>query len=90
MLREARLGKFDELLVYRLDRLGLETRLILNAVADLEKLGVKVRSMTEPFDASSLSGKLMMELLSSFAAHEHGVIRARSVAGTDRVAATGA
>jgi DNA invertase Pin-like site-specific DNA recombinase len=33
-----------------LHRLGRETRLILNAVADLEKLGVRVRSMTEEFD----------------------------------------
>src|SRR5580658_1227461 len=32
MLRDARLKKFDQLLVYRLDRLGRDTRLILNAV----------------------------------------------------------
>ena len=47
ILKDARLGRFDQLLVYRLDRLGRETRLILNAVAELEKLGVRVRSMTE-------------------------------------------
>jgi site-specific DNA recombinase len=33
ILKDARNGKFDQLLVYRLDRLGRETRLILNAVA---------------------------------------------------------
>ena len=44
ILRDAQLGKFDQLLVYKLDRLGRETRLILNAVAELEKLGVRVRS----------------------------------------------
>ena len=90
ILRDARLGKFDQLLVYRLDRLGRETRLILNAVADLEKLGVRVRSMTEDFDASSATGKLMLTMLSGFAAHEHAVIRERSLAGTNRVAASGA
>jgi len=47
ILWDARNGRFDQLLVYKLDRLGRETRLILNAVADLEKLGVRVRSMTE-------------------------------------------
>src|ERR1035438_9064568 len=31
ILSDARLGKFDQLLVYRLDRLGRDTRLILNA-----------------------------------------------------------
>jgi site-specific DNA recombinase len=90
ILRDARLGKFDQLLVYKLDRLGRETRLILNAVYDLEKLGVRVRSMTEDFDASSATGKLMLTMLSGFAAHEHAVIRERSLAGTNRVAATGA
>jgi len=90
ILREARLGKFDQLLVYKLDRLGRETRLILNAVADLEKLGVRVRSMTEEFDASSATGKLMLTMLSGFAAHEREVIRERSVAGTNRVAESGA
>ena len=53
LLKDARLGKFDQLLIYRLDRLGRDTRLILNAVADLEKLGVRVRSMTEEFDTAT-------------------------------------
>jgi site-specific DNA recombinase len=44
VLKDARLGKFNQLLIYKLDRLGRETRLILNAVAELEKLGVRVRS----------------------------------------------
>ena len=53
ILLDAKLGKFDQLLVYKLDRLGRDTRLILNAVADLEKLGVRVRSMTEEFDTGT-------------------------------------
>ncbi len=90
ILREAQLGKFDQLLIYKLDRLGRETRLILNAVAELEKLGVRVRSITEEFDASSPTGKLMLTMLSGFASHEREVIRERSVAGTNRVAGSGA
>src|SRR5581483_6677860 len=56
-LRDARLGKFDQLLVYRLDRLGRDTRIILDAVNDLEKLGIRVKSMTEEFDAAAATGK---------------------------------
>src|ERR1700722_4306805 len=56
VLKDARLGKFDQLLIFRLDRLGRDTRLILNAVAELEKLGVRVRSMTEEFDTASATG----------------------------------
>src|SRR5260370_35237865 len=71
ILREARRAKFDQLLVYKLDRLGRETRLILNAVADLEKLGVRVRSMTEEFDASRPTGQLLLPSRSGFASREH-------------------
>src|SRR5580698_8041998 len=89
ILLDAKLGKFDQLLIYKLDRLGRETRLILNAVAELEKLGVRVRSMTEEFDTGSSTGRLMLTLLSGFAAHERDTIRERSAAGTLRVAQAG-
>jgi site-specific DNA recombinase len=89
ILRDARLGRFDQLLVFKLDRLGRETRLILNAVAELEKHGVRVRSMTEEFDTGTASGRLMLTMLSGFASHEREVIRERSVAGTNRVAEAG-
>ena len=90
LLEDARNHKFDQLLVYKLDRLGRETRLILNAVAELEKLGVRVRSMTEEFDTATATGRLMLTMLSGFAAHEREVIRERSVEGTNRLAAAGA
>ena len=90
ILRDARLGKFNQLLAYRLDRLGRNTFLIWKAVEDLEKLGVRVRSMTEEFDTGTSTGRLMLTMLSGFASHERDVIRERSVDGTNRVAAAGA
>jgi site-specific DNA recombinase len=90
LLDDARRGKFDQLLVYKLDRLGRETLLILKAVDELKKLGVRVRSMTEEFDSATAAGNLMLTLLSGFAAHEREVIRERSVAGTNRLAEAGA
>src|SRR4029079_7217307 len=90
LLEAARQHKFDQLLVYKLDRLGRDTRLILNAVAELEKHGVRVRSMTEEFDTATATGRLMLTMLSGFAAHERELIRERSVAGTNRLAEAGA
>lgn len=89
MLEDARLHKFDQLLVFKLDRLGRDTRLILNVVAELEKHGVRVRSMTEEFDTATATGRLMLTMLSGFAAHERELIRERSVAGTNRLAESG-
>src|ERR1043165_8283062 len=90
VLEAARHGKFDQLLVFKLDRLGRETRLILNAVAELEKYGVRIRSMTEEFDTATATGRLMLTMLSGFAAHERELIRERSVLGTNRIAEAGA
>ncbi len=90
ILHDARLGRFDQLLIYRLDRLGRNARLILNLVDELEKVGVRVRSMTEEFDTGTPTGRLMLTMLSGFASHERDVIRERSLAGTNRVAEAGA
>ena len=64
MLEDARRGKFDQLLVFKLDRLGRDTTLILNAVKTLKDYGVRVRSMTEEFDSATPSGYLMLTMLS--------------------------
>ena len=90
ILQAARRGEFNQLLIYKLDRLGRDTRLILNAVAELEKHGVRVRSMTEESDTATATGRLMLTMLSGFAAHERDQIRERSMAGTDRLARAGA
>jgi site-specific DNA recombinase len=89
LLNDAKLKRFDQVLVYKLDRLGRDTRLTLNAVAELEKFGVRVRSMTEEFDSLTPTGRLMMTLLSGFAAHEREVFRERSTAGVNRLAEAG-
>ena len=90
LLQDARNGKFSQLLIFKLDRLGRETRLILDAEAELRKLSVRVRSMTEEFDTGSPTGQLMLTMLSGFATHEREVIRERSVLGTNRLAEAGA
>jgi DNA invertase Pin-like site-specific DNA recombinase len=86
LLEDAQLHKFDQLLIFKLDRLGRDTRLILNTVDELEKHGVRVRSMTEEFDTATSTGRLMLTFLSGFAAHERELIRERSMAGSNRLA----
>src|SRR5579871_4045260 len=86
ILPDARLHRFDQLLVYRLDRLGRDTRLTLQAVAELEQCGVRVKSLTEDFDTATANRRSMLTLLSGFAAHEREVSRERSLAGSQRVA----
>jgi site-specific DNA recombinase len=70
LLQDARAKRFDQVLLFKLDRLGRDTRHTLNAVAELEQCGVRVRSMTEEFDTNTAAGRLVLTLLSGFAAHE--------------------
>lgn len=56
LLRDARLKKFDRLVVYKLNRLGRETGLILEAIEELKRCGIRVESITESLDNETSSG----------------------------------
>lgn len=90
LLKDARGKRFNSVLIYRLDRLGRDPRLILNAVKELEDLGVEVKSMTEPFDTSSPSGRFLLTILSGVAGLERDTIIQRCVEGINRLAREGA
>jgi len=89
LLRDAKAGKFKLLLIFKLDRLGRSTRVILNAVHDLDSLGVLVRSMTEPFDTSNPSGKFLLTILAGVADLERSNILQRMDMGAMRAAKEG-
>lgn len=90
LLGDAKAKKFDAVLIYKLDRLGREPRLILNAVKELEDLGVEVRSMTEPFDTSTPAGRFLLTILSGVAGLERENILQRSAEGINRLVREGA
>lgn len=89
LLQDAKEQLFETVLIYKLDRLGRSARIILNAVHDLETLGVKVRSMTEPFDTGDASGRFLLTILAGVADLERENILARMSAGADRAAREG-
>jgi len=67
LLQDADKGLFDTVLVFKLDRLGRTARNVLNAIAELEAKGLKVKSLTEPFDTETPTGRLMVTMLAGFA-----------------------
>jgi len=48
----------------------------------MQRLQIPVVSLTEPFDTSTSAGRLMLNMLASFADFEHDVIVERAVSGT--------
>jgi site-specific DNA recombinase len=90
LLADAAEKRFDTVLLYRLDRIGRDPRLILNAVHEIESLGIQVRSMNEPFDSTTPAGRFMLTTLSGMAGYDRETILERMAAGTDRVIREGA
>ena len=89
LLEDAKEGEFETVLVYRLDRFGRSLLGIVDAHDRLEVLKVALRSTTEPIDTSSLSGRLIFQMLASFAEYERGTIRERTQAGLHRALRNG-
>lgn len=89
LLEDAKAGRFELLLIYRLDRLGRSARIILNAVYDLEQHGVKIRSMTEPFDTGDPNGRFLLTILAGVADLERETILERMWLGANRAARKG-
>jgi site-specific DNA recombinase len=84
LLEDAKEGKFEAVLVYKLDRLGRTLLVIVDAHDRLQEAGVALRSATEPIDTSNPSGRLIFQMLASFAEYERGTIRERTQAGQRR------
>src|SRR5215207_944298 len=84
LLEDARAEKFETLLVYRLDRLGRSLLVIVDAHDRLQATGASLRSATEPIDTSNPSGRLIFQMLASFAEYERQTIGERTRAGLHR------
>src|SRR5215204_4136288 len=84
LLEDARVSKFDTVLVYRIDRLGRSLLVIVDAHDRLQVAGSSLRSATEPIDTSNPSGRLIFQMLASFAEYERETIGERTRAGLHR------
>lgn len=73
----------DVLVVWKLDRLGRNTRNLLLLVEELEERGVKLHSLTEGIDTSGPMGKAMLTVISAFAQLERDTLVERTMAGLE-------
>ncbi|MDF2502780.1 recombinase family protein [Clostridium sp.] len=89
LIEDAKNKEFDTLLVYKLDRLGRSARITLNSIYELEGYGLKIKSMTEPFDTSNPSGRFMITMLAGVADLERETILERMWIGANRAAREG-
>jgi len=81
MMKLAKARKVDAVVVWKLDRFGRSLRHLVNALAELEALGVAFISLRDSIDLSTPQGKLMFAVIGAMAEFERGLIRERVVAG---------
>ena len=84
LLEDAKAGKFDTVLVYKLDRIGRSLLVVVDAHDRLAEAGVALRSATEPIDTSTPAGRLIFQMLASFSEFERATITERSRDGLHR------
>lgn len=89
MWRAVENQEFDQLIIYKIDRLGRRIKYVLDFVDHCTAHGVTIIATEENLDLSSSIGRLMLSILAAFAENERDVFRERSMAGKRRKAESG-
>ncbi len=79
----------DQLVVWRLDRLGRSLPHLLDVLAQLDGRGVGFRSLTEALDTSTSGGRLVFGVFGAIAQFERELITERTRAGLAAAKAQG-
>ncbi|MGZ9709348.1 recombinase family protein [Glaciimonas sp. GNP009] len=75
------LRKDDVLVVWKLDRLSRSLKDVLALMEKIELAGAGFLSMTEAIDTTSPAGRMMMQIVGSFAEFERAMLRERTRSG---------
>src|SRR5712692_570772 len=89
LMADASRRKFDAVLVWKLDRFGRSLRHLVNALAELEALGLTFISLRDNLDLSTPSGRLMFQIIGAMAEFERALIQERVKAGLRNAKAKG-
>jgi len=82
-------GKVGALVVWKLDRLGRTTSGLTSLFDELRERKIKLVSLTDGFDLSTITGRLVADILASVAAYETEVRGERIAAGQQAAKASG-
>ena len=87
MLEQLREG--DTVVVWKLDRLSRSLKDVLHIMERIATAGAGFRSLTENIDTTTPAGRMMMQMVGSFAEFERAMIRERTSAGLAAARAEG-
>jgi DNA invertase Pin-like site-specific DNA recombinase len=81
LMADAHRRRFAVLLVWKVDRFGRSLRHLVNALADLDAIGVAFVSLRDNLDLSTPSGRLMFQVVGAMAEFERALTQERVRAG---------
>ena len=79
----------DVVMVWKLDRLSRSLKDLLHLLERVDVAGAGSRSLTESIDTTTPAGRMMMQMLGSFAEYERAMVRERTAAGLAAARAEG-
>ena len=79
----------DVVLVWKLDRLSRSLKDLLQLLERIEAAGAGFRSLTESVDTTTAAGRMLMQMLGSFAEYERAMVKERTAAGLAAARAEG-
>jgi len=89
MIKQAKAGDFDVVMVWKFDRASRSTKHLITLLEDFDTWGVDFVSLQENVDTSTPAGKLMFTMISAFAQFERDTIIQRTKSGMARAKAEG-
>lgn len=81
LLKDVKAGKFDAVLVWKIDRLSRSLQHLLTIFEDFEKSGVSFISVQENIDFKGPIGKLIFQIFGAIAQFERELIKGRTKMG---------
>lgn len=78
------LRRDDVVIVWKLDRLSRSLKDLLFILEKIDKAGAGFQSLTEVIDTTTPAGRMMMQIVGSFAEFEREMIRQRTMAGLNK------
>lgn len=79
----------DVVIVWKLDRLSRSLKDLLVIMERIDQAGAGFKSLTESIDTTTPAGRMMMQMIGSFAEFEREMIRERTKAGLEAARAEG-
>jgi DNA invertase Pin-like site-specific DNA recombinase len=79
----SQLRKGDVVVVWKLDRLSRSLKDLLLTLEKIEEAGANFQSLTEAIDTANPAGRMMMQIVGSFAEFERAMLRERTKSGLD-------